>query len=65
MPALIAGIGMVGTDYTIGEWLQIFVPHEFGLVGLVTWLLSLIVVFYPLLLLPFALKKKQNSNASE
>jgi hypothetical protein len=61
LPVLVLGIGMVGTDYSIGEWLQIFVPHEFGFVALVTWLLSLVVVFYPLLILPFAIEKRRSS----
>ena len=65
LPALVFGIGMVGTDYSLGEWLQIFVPHEFGLIALVTWFLSLIVVVYPLLILPFAIERKEGANASE
>lgn len=64
LPALVVGIRMVGTDYSIGEWLQIFVPHDFGLVALITWLGSLIVVFFPLLILPFAIEKKPSPNAS-
>lgn len=65
LPALVIGIGMAGSDHSIGEWLQIFVPHEFDFVALVTWLLSLIVVFFPLLILPFAIEKKPASEAPQ
>ena len=62
LPVIVAGISMVGTDYSLAEWVYIFVPPSEGILSFITWLISMIIVFFPLMILPFAVVKQKQDH---